>query len=141
MRIASSTASMTASNSGFIALLAIVRTSATSGASSPMRCMPRLPVANARKRSPLLFSPTPPVRATPNDARCASRRHCSGSSGASVATMPMIEPLPGGMGESVPGTTSSPTSSPTGTPLTRNRSRRPWLAWTSTPTVYAPGRA
>ena len=44
--------------------------------------------------SPLECSPAPPVRAMPSDARWASRRHWCGSSGASVATITMIEPAP-----------------------------------------------
>ena len=65
LRMASSVASMTASNSGFIAGLASVRTSATVGAPSSRRAIPRLPVAKARKRSPLEF---PPVAAGAGDA-------------------------------------------------------------------------
>ena len=57
--------------------------------------MPRLPVANASIRSPLYCSPVPPTLATPRAARCASRVHWCGSSGASVAMTTMIEPEPG----------------------------------------------
>ena len=52
----------------------------------------RLPVANARTRSPLEFSPAPPVRAIPSAERWATRSHWCGRSGASVATTTMIEP-------------------------------------------------
>ena len=102
LRMASSVASMTASKSGFMAAFVSVRTSATTAASggASRRAKPRLPVAKAIARSPLEFSPTPPVRAIPNVARWASRRHCSGSSGASVATTTMIDPLPAGSGPS-----------------------------------------
>ena len=44
---------------------------------------PRLPVAKARKMSPLSFSPPPPIRAMPSVARCADA--VEGSGGASVA--------------------------------------------------------
>ena len=56
----------------------------------------RLPVANAMNRSPLVWPPVPPTRAIPRPARCASRSHWWGSSGASVATTTMIEPEPAG---------------------------------------------
>src|SRR5215207_8900727 len=52
----------------------------------------RLPVAKARKMSPLEFSPAPPVRATPSPARWARRSHWCGSRGASVAATMMIDP-------------------------------------------------
>ena len=81
----------------------------------------------------------------PITARWASRRHWCGSSGASVATIPMIDPAPGrgsgpGAAEGPPGnaTRSGPISCPAGTPLTVNPARDPWLAWTSTPTVCRP---
>ena len=44
-------------------------------------------VENASRMSPLECSPAPPVRAIPNEARWAIRRHWCGSSGASVATI------------------------------------------------------
>jgi hypothetical protein len=93
---------------------------------------PRFPVAKARIRSPDECSPAPPVRPTPRAARWARRSHWPGRSAASVATITMIDP-PGPA--PVPEAGSSPGSGPTGTPSTRRRSRRPWLAWTSTPTV------
>ena len=88
--------------------------------------------------SPLECSPAPPVRAMPSDARWASRRHWCGSSGASVATITMIEPAPAavsGRSSYGSGTTSCPITRPTGAPATVSRSRQPWLACTSTPTV------
>ena len=47
-------------------------------------------------------------------------------------------PAPVGLGGPGSGTTSAGSSSPTGTPSMRSRSRRPWLAWTRTPTVQPP---
>ena len=75
-----------------------------------------------KKMSPLEWAAVPPIRPTPKPARCASRSHWCGSNGASVATIPMIEP------DSSPSRGSgirSPISRPTGTPSTRKRSRRP----------------
>ena len=51
-------------------------------------------VENAMKMSPDPLSPRPPERPTPSDARVAMRLSWCGSSGASVATMMMIEPWP-----------------------------------------------
>ena len=61
--------------------------SATSLGGRPWRA-----VEKASRMSPLECSPAPPVRAMPSEARWASRRHWCGSSGASVATITMIEP-------------------------------------------------
>ena len=47
----------------------------------------------------------------------------------------MIEPAPCTPGS---GTSEAGIASPTATPLIRSRSRRPWFAWTSTPTVAPP---
>ena len=67
--------------------------------------------------SPLPLAPTPPTRASPTVARCASRRHWCGSSGASVATTTMIEPALGRRGAAA---ATAPRRSgsrrPTGTP-------------------------
>jgi hypothetical protein len=55
-----------------------------------------------------------------------------------VATITMIEPAPAalsGRSSYGSGTTSWPIARPTGTPATIKRSRQPWLACTSTPTV------
>ena len=95
-------------------------------------------VENASRMSPLECSPAPPVRPIPSEARWASRRHWCGSSGASVATITMIEPAPAacrgvlvGIGHDV--VADHP-------PDRHARDRRaargqPWLACTSTPTV------
>src|SRR5919202_6253 len=55
---------------------------------------PGLAVENARKMSPELFSPLPPIRPTPSATRVATRLSWCGRSGASVATTTMIEPAP-----------------------------------------------
>ena len=100
LTIASSVASIVRSNSRVIScgatiLSGISGRSASGSSSHAYGGMPRLPVANASIRSPLYCSPVPPSRATASAARCASRVHWCGSSGASVATMTMIEPEPG----------------------------------------------
>ena len=72
-------------------------------------------VEKASRMSPLECSPAPPVRAMPSDARWASRRHWCGSSGASVATITMIEPAPAavsGRSSYGSGTTSWPITRP-----------------------------
>ena len=83
-----------------------------------------LPVAKARKISPLVLCPTPPTLARPTVARWASRLHCVGKSGASVATTTMIDPPDGGWLHGV-GTLSGGSFCPTGTPSTRKCWRRP----------------
>ncbi len=61
-----------------------------------------------------------------------------------MAATTMMEPAPsggaarGGTGRRGAGTSSRLRTIPTGTPFTWNRSRRPWLACTSTPTVKPP---
>ncbi len=47
----------------------------------------------------------------------------------------MIEPAPSPASLSGSGTASGPIRSPTGAPSTRSLQRRPWFAWTSTPTI------
>ena len=51
-------------------------------------------VEKAMKISPELFSPSPPMRPTPSEARLATRSSWWGSNGASVATTMMMEPIP-----------------------------------------------
>ena len=46
--------------------------------------------------SPEKWLPVVPVRARPSGTRRANALHCPGSNGASVATMTMTEPAPGG---------------------------------------------
>ena len=100
LTIASSVASMAAQNSGLIQRPA---STVELHADRPWR---RRPVArsgrgcrsrSARNRSPLECSPRAPgARDARAPARWASRSHWWGSSGASVATMTMIEPAPAG---------------------------------------------
>ena len=78
--------------------------------------------------SPEPFPEVLPVRASPIVARRASRFSWCGSSGASVATTMMIEPVSSPY--TVPGI-----SRPTGTPATTSCERRPQLHCTRTPTV------
>ena len=77
-----------------------------------------------------------PVRAMPWVTRRAIAEHWCGSSGASVATMAITEPAPGG-GALPPGDTGpAPVSSlPSRTPPSVNSSREPKLACRKTPTV------
>src|SRR5918999_1050552 len=100
---------------------------------SPPSARPGLPVAKVSTKSPLEFSPEPPVRPTPSAARWARRSHWCGSRGASVATRTMMDPPVGGRGGSA--MRSGPSARPTATPFTWRRLRRPWFACTSTATV------
>jgi len=103
LTIASSVALAAASHNGINASWGTMRTVITA---SYVRGVvsPRLPVENARKMSPMLFSPRPPTRATSTVARWARRRHCPGSRGASVASMLHAHTLPVEVGEEpVPG--------------------------------------
>ena len=93
--MAASVASTVALNSGVIRLSGTIRTSCVTGAATPgssVVARPRLPVANARTMSPDEWFAVLPMRARPIVARWASRSHWWGRSGASVATMMMIEP-------------------------------------------------
>src|ERR687895_678955 len=76
-----------------------IRSGMVAGSSDrPARGMPSLPVAKARKMSPLPSSQPPPIRPSPMLARLARRSHWVGKSGASVARATMIEPAPAGGG-------------------------------------------
>src|SRR5215204_2960218 len=121
-RMASSVASAAAWKSGVMYLLVtICRDTLAGGAESPARGMPRLPVAKAKKISPLPLLRPPPIRPRPMPARTASRSHWEGRSGASVARTTIMEPVPAGWvsassskGE---GMISVPSTRPTGKPL------------------------
>ncbi|MNP46474.1 hypothetical protein D3C76_1404740 [compost metagenome] len=75
-----------------------------------------LPVEKAMKMSPLESSVPPPTRASPTLARCARRVHWCGSSGASVARVMTIEPMPGSptLRGALKGECTAPSTWPTG---------------------------
>jgi hypothetical protein len=140
LRIASSVACTVAYINGFIAPLGNIVTLVTFDAVALFG----FAVEKATKMSPELFSPFPPMRPTPRPARVAIRRSWCGRSGASVATMIMMEPAPmssswtagrrcvhlGRFGWTVGSAREihgrrSWISSPTGTPATRSSRRAP----------------
>ena len=88
--------------------------------------------------SPELCEPVVPVRPMPSVARRARALHWPGSSGASVATTAMIDPAPAGRNQSVSSSgLSASRSFPIGCPAMVRWRRRPKLACTNAPTVYA----
>ena len=105
------------------------------GPCSPPSRSARIPVAAARKISPLPWCAVEPTRASPSPTRRASRTQAALSSGASVTTTPMHEPAGAGAGSYGSGGSSRPA----GTPSTVSRPRSPKLAITSTPTVCPDG--
>jgi hypothetical protein len=99
-------------------------------------------VEKARKMSPEKWLPAVPVRARPSGTRRARALHWPGSSGASVATIAMTEPAPGGgmsprsnSNQSLASGLSSSNSGPTRLPATVNSIREPKFACTNAPTV------
>jgi hypothetical protein len=96
---------------------------------------PGLPAEKARNRSPEKCDPLVPVRASPSVTRRASAWHWCGNSGASVATIAITDPAPGGAIRYAAIGLSSPSVSPSGTPAIISSRRAPKLACTNTPTV------
>jgi hypothetical protein len=123
---ASSMAWTVAANSGVSA--ASGRKSTRRGASPSARAA-ALAVEKARKMSPELCAATEPERAMPRPQRRARRLSWCGSSGASVATTPMIEPTSG------PSEAASIRRRPTGSPAMVSCSAVPKLACTKAPRV------
>ena len=82
--------------------------------------------------SPEPWAANEPMRPMPSAARLQRRTSCEESSGASVATMVMIEPALCSRRASLNGGSST---SPTGAPSTRSDRITPKFDCTSTPTV------
>ena len=91
--------------------------------------------SRARSRRSSARPSRPSARSRTRPAARA-RSHCPGRSGASVAIRTMIEPAPSPAPLSGSGTTSGPIALADRDRRSRaGARRRPWLAWTSTPTI------